>query len=200
MNAVPESIYWWAAGALLLFWFVGAHNRLVRLRSAALVAYAALDAALVKQLDYVQARSTRALAGSGVAHHDAAGQSSLLSAVAQLSAMLAVTRLRPLDPSRIATLGTALHALLNAWERMYPGEVLSFDAEGTLSRPAPLPGEPLAPEPPPSPFAWPEPSAAAEIARGQFNLAVANYNRAIGQFPALIVAWAFRLRRAAPLL
>ncbi|HSV58512.1 MAG TPA: lema family protein, partial [Variovorax sp.] len=148
----------------------------------------------------VQARSTRALSGSGVAHHDAAGQSSLLSAVAQLSAMLAVTRLRPLDPSRIAALGTALHALLNAWERMYPGEVLSFDAEGTLSRPAPLPGEPPALEPPPSPFAWPEPSAAAEIARGQFNLAAANYNRAIGQFPAFIVAWALRLRRAAPLL
>jgi hypothetical protein len=200
MNAVPESIYWWAAGALLLFWFVGAHNRLMRLRSAALIAYAALDAALVKQLDYVQARSTRALAGSGVERHDAAGQSSLLSAVAQMSAMSAVTRLRPLDPSRIGALGTSLHVLLNAWERMYPGEVLSFDAEGTLSRPAPLPGEPLPPETPPSPFAWPEPSAAAEIARGQFNLAVANYNRAIGQFPALVVAWALRLRRAAPLV
>lgn len=200
MNAVPESIYWWAFGALLLFWFVGAHNRLMRLRSAALVAYAVLDAALVKQMDYVQARSARALAASGVERHDAAGQSSLLSAVAQMSAMLAVTRLRPLDASRIAALGTALHVLLGAWERMYPGEVLSFDAAGTLSRPAPLPGEPLVPEPPPSPFAWPEPSAAAEIARGRFNLAVSNYNRAIGQFPALIVAWALRLRRAGPLV
>jgi LemA protein len=50
------------------------------------------------------------------------------------------------------------------------------------------------------PFAWPEPSAAAEIARGQFNLAVTSYNRSIGQFPALIVAWALRLRRAAPLV
>jgi hypothetical protein len=199
LNAVPESIYWWAAGALLLFWFIGAHNRLVRHRSAALIAYATLDAALVRQLDYVQTRSTRALAGSGVVRHDGAAQSSLLSAVAQLSAMLAVTRLRPLDPSRIAALSTALHVMLNAWERMFPGQVLRFDAEGTLSRPATLPGEPAAPEEPPSPFAWPEPSAAAEIARGQFNQAVAIYNRAIGQFPALIVAWAFRLRRAAPL-
>lgn len=199
MSALPESIYWWGGGAVLLFWFVGANNRLMRLRSTALVAYAALDAALVKQLDYVQNRSTRALVVSGVAKQDVNIESSLLSSVAQMSAMLAVTRLRPLEPSRIASLGTALHVMLNAWERMYPGEVLRFDAEGTLSMPATLPGE-LQVAALPSPFAWPEPSAAAEIARGQFNAAVQAYNRAISQFPALIVAWAFRLRRASPLV
>ena len=198
MTALPDSIYGWVCGALLLFWFVGANNRLMRLRSAALVAYAALDAALVKQLDYVQTRSTRALAASGVAKQDVNIESSLLSSVAQMTAMLAVTRLHPLEPSRIASLGTALHVMLNAWERMYPGEVLRFDAEGTLSMPVPLSGE-VAAVPLASPFAWPEPSAAAEIARGQFNDAVGAYNRAIGQFPALIVAWAFRLRRASPL-
>lgn len=198
MSALPDSISWWVGGAVLLFWFVGANNRLMRLRSAALVAYAALDAALIKQLDYVQARNTRALVVSGVAKQDVNVESSLLSAVAQMSAMLAVTRLRPLDPARIASLATALHVMLNAWERMYPGEVLRFDAEGTLSMPASLPGE-LPDTPQASPFAWPEPSAAAEIARGQFNDAVRAYNRAISQFPAFIVAWAFRLRRASPL-
>jgi LemA protein len=50
------------------------------------------------------------------------------------------------------------------------------------------------------PIAWPEPSAAAEIARSQFNQAVGHYNAAIAQFPALLVAWAVRLRPAAPLL
>jgi len=199
MTALPESIYWWIGGALLLFWFVGAHNRLVRLRSAALIAYAALDATLIKQLDYVQSRSTRSLVLGGTTQGDAKNESSLLSAVAQLSAMLAVTRLRPLDPTRMASLGTAIHVMLNAWERMYPGEVLRFDAEGTLSMPASLPGD-LSDAPPVSAFAWPEPSAAAEIARGNFNQAVVAYNRAIGQFPALIVAWAFRLRRAAQLV
>lgn len=198
LTALPESIWWWFVGALLLFWFVGAQNRLMRLRTTALTAYGALDAALMKQLDYVQTRSTRAMVVSGVAKQDVNTESSLLSAVAQLSAMLAMTRLRPLEPSRIASLVTALHTMLNAWERMYPGEVIRFDAEGTLSMPASLPGE-LQDMPIPSPFAWPEPSAAAEIARGQFNQAVQAYNRAISQFPALIVAWAFRLRRASPL-
>ena len=199
MKALPESIYWWIGAALMLFWFVGAHNRLVRLRSAALIAYTALDATLVKQLEYVQARSTRALVLGGTTQGDAKNESSLLSAVAQMSAMLAVTRLRPLDPTRMASLGTALHTMLNAWERMYPGEVLRFDTEGTLSMPASLPGE-LPDAPLVSPFAWPEPSAAAEIARGQFNQAVVAYNRSIGQFPALFVAWAFRLRRGAQLV
>lgn len=199
MSGPPDSIYWWGGGAVLLFWFVGANNRLMRLRSAALVAYAALDAALLKQIDYVQNRRTRVPVVSGVATQDVNIESSLLSSVAQMSAMLAVTRLRPLEPSRIASLGTALHVMLNAWERMYPGEVLRFDAEGTLSMPATLPGE-LPAVLRPSPFAWPEPSAAAEIARGQFNDAVQAYNRAIGQFPALFVAWAFRLRRASPLV
>ncbi|SFN53107.1 hypothetical protein [Variovorax sp. OV329] len=198
MNSIPQSVIWWVVGALLLFWFVGAHNRLVRLRSTALIAYAALDATLVKQLDYVQSRSTRSLVLGGSTQGDARNESSLLSAVAQMSAMLAVTRLRPLEPTRMGSLGTALHVMLNAWERMYPGEVLRFDTEGTLSMPASLPGD-LPDTPQVSPFAWPEPSAAAEIARGQFNQAVMAYNRAIGQFPALVVAWAFRLRRAATL-
>ncbi len=71
-----------------------------------------------------------------------------------------------------------------------------FEADGTLARPAQQPALPGAPEP----IAWPEPSAAAEIARNQFNLAVKLYNAAISQFPAVLVAWAVRLRPAAPLL
>ncbi len=56
MNLLPEGWPWWIGGALALFWFVGAYNRLVRLRSGALQAYATLDAALVRQLEFVQAR------------------------------------------------------------------------------------------------------------------------------------------------
>ena len=68
MIALPESFGYWIGLAVLLFWFVGAYNRLVRLRSATLQAYAALDAALVRQLDFVQAQAVATLA----AHADAA--------------------------------------------------------------------------------------------------------------------------------
>jgi LemA protein len=197
MNGVPESLPFWIGGALALFWFVGAYNRLVRLRSGALQAYATLDAALVRQLEFVQARAAEAEAAEPAAAQPPSG-ASLQAASGQLATLLAATRLRALDPAGIAALGTALRVMVAAWQRLHPEAVVSFEADGTLSRPAPLNGkdELLADG---APIAWPEPSAAAEIARGQFNLAVAQYNAAIGQFPALLVAWIMQLRPAAPL-
>jgi hypothetical protein len=192
---MPDSLPYWIAGALVLFWFVGAYNRLVRLRSAALHAYAALDAALVRQLDFVQARVAQTEETAAPAPQSGA---SIHAAAVQLATLLAATRLRPLDPAGIAALGTAMHVLVAAWQHMHPDAVISFEADGTLSRPAPLHGheEPFEGA---APIAWPEPSAAAEIARSQFNLAVAHYNAAITQFPALLVAWIMQLRTAAPL-
>jgi len=192
MSGVPDSLPYWILGALALFWFVGAYNRIVRLRSATLQAYAALDAALVRQLDFVQARV------ADTPPNGVPPDASLQGAAGQLVTLLAATRLRPLDPAGIAALATALHVMLGAWQRLHPDAVVSFEADGTLSRPAPLngKGEALAGA---APMAWPEPSAAAEIARSQFNLAVDQYNAAIAQFPALLVAWIMQLRPAAPL-
>lgn len=202
MQFLPDNWPLWIGSALALFWFVGAHNRLMRQRAAALQAYATLDAALTRQLDYVQGQLAL---GASAAEGDGArlppALASLRAAAAQLATMLSATRLHPLEPPAVAALGTALQVVLHAWQRLHPETMVSFDADGTLSRPAPLGGmaEPAAP-PASMPIAWPEPSAAAEIARGQFNLAVAQYNRAIRQFPAVLVAWVLRLHRAAPLL
>ena len=197
MHFLPDSWPIWIGVALALFWFVGAHNRLVRLRGAALQAYATLDAALTRQLDYVQGQLALP-AGPGA---DLSAMASLRGATGQLTTMLAATRLGPLEPQTVAALGTALKVMLTAWQRLHPEAMLSFDTDGTLSRPAPLGGmAEVAALQVSVPVAWPEPSAATEIARGQFNLAVSHYNAAVGQFPALLVAWVFRMRRAAPLL
>jgi LemA protein len=197
MDRLPPELPWWIAAAVLLFWFVGAYNRLVRLRSAALQAYVTLDAALARQLEFVQARA--------LAADDAVfgrGPIVQLHATAlQLTTLLSATRQRPLDPERMAALATALHVMLAAWQRLFPDEVVSFDADGMLSRPVPLGGVVIdvSPAPGPGAIAWPEPSAAAEIARGQFNQAVRQYNAAAGQVPAVLVAWVMQLRRAAEL-
>lgn len=196
VSAVPDSIAGWAVAALLLFWFVGAYNRLMRLRTVALQGYATLDAALVRQLEFVQGRTLAP--GDDAALDDPTVRASLHAATAQLTTLLGATRLRPLDGDGMAALGTALQVLLSAWQRLHPEAVTHFDADGMLSRPAPLDaGEERAVVS--APIAWPEPSAAAEIARSHFNLAVQAYNTAIGQFPALLVAWIVRLRPAAPL-
>jgi hypothetical protein len=212
MSLLPESLASWIVIAVLLFWFVGAYNRLVRLRATVLQAYGALDAALGKQLDFVQA-SIAASPPEAVLNESLSSIAPLQAATTQLSTLLGATRLHPLDAGVMAALATALQVWAGAWRRQHPDEVTVFDADGTLSRPVPLTaglsssmsgvhgmhGVHGAPAPA-EPIAWPEPSAAAEIARNQFNLAVLHYNAAIAQFPALLVAWAVRLRPAAPLL
>lgn len=202
LSRLPPLLPYWIGAAILLFWFVGAYNRLVRLRSAALQAYATLDAALLRQLDFVQAH-VQAQAKEG---EDAISPAivSLRASTLQLTTLLAATRLRPLDPAAMAALDTALYVMLTGWQRLYPDAVNSFEVDGTLSsRRQPLADTPPAPEAGAGvvaqAVAWPEPSATAEIARHQFNLAVQHYNSAVGQFPALIVAWVMQLRRAAPM-
>jgi LemA protein len=202
MIPLPESFGYWVGAAVLLFWFVGAYNRLVRLRSATLQAYVALDAALVRQLDFVQAQAVAALAVHAGAPDDGAAAAaerptatipgpaayvSLKATTTQLSTLLAATRLRPLDPQRMAALDTALHVMLGVWQTLHPDAVVRFATAAVGEEAAGLP------------IAWPEPSPDAEVARGQFNLAVANYNAAIRQFPAVLVAWVMRMHRAAPL-
>jgi len=195
MPEMPESLPYWIAGAIALFWFVGAYNRLMRLRSAALQAYAVLDAALVRQLDFVLARVAEEEAPATPHESPSA---SVRAAANQLSTLLAATRLRPLNPAGVAAMSTAMHVMLAAWQSLHPDAVVSFEADGTLSRPAPLEGH-LEGAEASTPIAWPEPSAAAEMARGHFNLAVAQYNAAIAEFPAVLVAWIMQLKPAAPL-
>ncbi|MGJ7545584.1 lema family protein [Variovorax sp. LT1R16] len=202
LSRLPPLLPYWIGAAILLFWFVGAYNRLMRLRSAALQAYAALDAALLRQLDFVQAHlQAQALKeGEGAASPAVA---SLRASTLQLTTLLTATRLRPLDPAGMAALDTALYVMLTGWQRLYPDAVNSFEVDGTLSRRQPLPDTPSGPDAGATTVAaehavaWPEPSATAEIARHQFNLAVQQYNSAVGQFPALLVAWVMQLRRAA---
>ena len=193
---MPESLPYWIAGAVALFWFVGAYNRLMRLRSAALQAYAVLDAALVRQLDFVLARVAEEEPSATPLESPSA---SVRAAANQLSTLLAATRLRPLNPAGVAAMSTAMHVMLAAWQNLHPDAVVSFEADGTLSRPASLEGHLLDGAEGSMPIAWPEPSAAAEMARGHFNLAVARYNAAIAEFPAVLVAWIMQLKSAAPL-
>lgn len=202
MSVLPESLASWIAIAVALFWFVGAYNRLVRLRAAVLQAYATLDAALGKQLDFVQASLSATPPADALSQEMLSSMAPLQAATTQLATLLGATRLHPLDAGGMAALGTALQVLISAWQRQHPDAVTVFDADGTLSRTMPAPAGANAISAVSNaggPIAWPEPSAAAEIARSQFNLAVEHYNAAIAQFPALLVAWAVRLRPAAPL-
>ena len=51
---MPSSIVLWSVAAVLLFWAMGAYNRLMRLRAEANAAFAALEGELAKQVALVR--------------------------------------------------------------------------------------------------------------------------------------------------
>ena len=172
-----SSIVSWVLAAIAVFWAVGAYNRLVRLRSEANAAFAALEAELAKQVSLVHAcvppeeeQSPSQFTGGS------AFWGGLQGAAAQLGASLASAKSRPLDPERIAALGAAQEVLSMAWDRAERDD--AHDLAG-----------PRLPEN----FS----SERAQLVRmthaatEHFNQAVVRYNEAIAQFPALLLAWLF---------
>ena len=167
----------WVAAAVALFWAVGAYNRLVRLRSEAKQAFAALESELAKQAQLVQQcippeeeqAQSQFTGGS-------AFWGGLQGAAAQLQASLAAARNRPLDPERIAALGAAQEVLSMAWDRAERDD--AHDLAGPRL-PENFNGE------------------RAQLVRmtrsaiENFNQAVRQYNEAIAQFPAVLLAWLF---------
>lgn len=154
---------------MLLFWSVGAYNRLVRLRAQATRTFAPLAlqlghyAALLKPLESAPQDPTWA---------------SMQGALSQLSACLTEAQLHPLDPACIRALATAEQVLQLAWH------TASLPAEGTA--PHALAAR------------WAELDLQVQHARQAFAPSVQEYNAAIRQFPALLLAWLFGFRAAHP--
>jgi LemA protein len=167
----------WVVAALVLFWAVGAYNRLVRLRSDANAAFSALEAELANQVKLVQAcvppeeeqAQSQFFGGS-------AFWAGLQGAAAQLQASLQAARARPLDPERIAALGAAQEVLSMAWDRAERDD--AHDLAGPRL-PENFSGERQ------------QLVRMTQAATEHFNGAVQRYNDAIRQFPALLLAWLF---------
>lgn len=174
---MDNSFLYWIGGAVGAFWAVGAYNRLVRLRSEAKAAFAALEAELLRQVQLVhdcvppeeEQAQTQFEGGS-------AFWAGLQGAAAQLAASLAAARARPLEPDRIAALGAAQEVLAMAWERAERDD--AHDLAGPRL-PADLSGERA------------HMVRLAVAAAEHFNQAVARYNEAIAQFPAVLLAKLF---------
>lgn len=175
--------------ALLLFWTVGAYNRLIRLRSAALQAFGALDGHWQRWLsllaEYAAAREgqAEAEAEAGASATTASdSQAALDAAAAQFGASLAVARARPLDGGAAAALLAAAQVLDTAWQAMVHDAARA--SEGVA---------------PPALAPWIHQREQLVLhsseTRRLFNEAVAGYNRAISQFPANLLAWLFGMKQ-----
>lgn len=159
--------------AVLLFWAVGAYNRLVNLRGELLRCFVPVDeqfrARHAQLLRWADAPDTATSAA------DAAALDALRAACTQAEAACSHARSRPADADALASLRLAEEILAQSRARLpaTADEALAAalnDGDTTLA-----------------------------FARRQFNEAANNYNRAVSQFPTWLIAGLFGFRKAGTL-
>lgn len=171
----------WLCGALMLFWGIGAYNRLVRLRSAAAKAFAALDEQLVRQLVWVQGTLPEPMRGGSstapveLQDEVTAAWARLQAASDQFGVALAQARSQQTDVPSMASLVMAHEALRSAWAAALMTGV-SPDAVPSADR---------------LQARWMRLLHQSLPLRAAFNEAAQAYNSAIVQFPAALWARLF---------
>ena len=183
---MTNSLAQWAIAAVLLFWAVGAYNRLVRLRAEAHGAFTQVEAELARQVELVrqQLPPPEPTQPAPLGDEPTSFWAGLHAAASQLAATLAAARGKPLDPDNIAALSAAHDVLTTAWERAERDD--AHDLAGPRLPETVLLGRR-------------QMLLQAHSAAQTFNLAVTRYNEAIAQFPALLLAWLFGFKAARPL-
>jgi LemA protein len=161
--------------AVVVFWIVGAYNRMVRLRNDLVARFTAVDeryrqrhALLQSQLDLL----STALAAA------APRLEALRAACRQADAAREHARMRPGAASAVTSLRVADEILADARSRLPVQSVAGVDLPELNQRLAAS-------------------DTALAFTRGEFNAAVAAYNEAVRQFPTLLVAQLFGFRTAA---
>lgn len=161
--------------AVLLFWAVGAYNRLVSLRAELLRCFVPVDeqfrARHALLLRWADAPDQAAAGGDA----DAAALGALRAACKQAEAACGHARSRPADADALTSLRLAEEILAQSRARL------------------PTSGDdPLA-------AALNDGDTTLAFARRQFNDAADNYNRAVSQFPTWLIAGLFGFRKAGTL-
>lgn len=183
--------------AIVSFWALGAYNRLMRLRSAVAQAFGSLDAHMVRLVallgEFSAAHAVQP--ANGVTGSDQE-MAALQGATTQLSACLAVVRARPLAGDAVAALTAARVVLQAAWQ----GAARKEQDAGNVRSPGSPQDAPAEPPVPSTPsvwhLRWDEHVLQNDQAARIFNDAVAQYNAAIAQFPANVLAWVFGFKAA----
>lgn len=185
-SAVPGVSFnpWLMAGllwaAVLLFWVIGAYNRLVAMRNGIADAWSKLQVAL-DQRGAAVSPLVAALRAPMAAEQGALDTWSQAHAEADKAARAMAAK--PVDESRAQAWLAAESALAAAASRVLA--LLDQHTELRLQDPV----APLAAR-------WREGQARLPFARQLFNEAAAAYNEALGVFPTQLIAQGFKLGRA----
>jgi LemA protein len=163
--------------AVLLFWAVGAYNRLVRLRAAIVRQFGPVDEQMRQRHELLlQFADTLApLLANAAPRLDA-----LRAACQQVVTACAQARLRPGSSGAITSLRVADDILAESRARLPPPNVPGSELAELGAR-------------------LQASDATLAFARAQFNQAVDEYGRAVTQFPTVLLVGLFGFRRATPL-
>lgn len=160
---------------MLLFWGVGAYNRLIRLRAMALAAFVPLHLHYEHFTLLVQSNFSSVINGEQIRTH-----AGLMGAVQQFEISLKAASTQPLESLVMRALETAHEVLQDAWVRVCsePQDLAGASLPDTLRK------------------QWEDIALQVRHDRMEFNQRIQDYNRGIQQFPANLLAWLFRLKQA----
>lgn len=179
---MSDSVIVGLALAVLLCWALGAYKRLLRSRAQAVQAFSALTAWFNQSLSLVSVRLAEQdaaqvpvddLSGADAASEAWAGW---MAASRQFSAALLQAQAQPLEAAELASLSLA-------WARLR-----ALPAEPTRRI---LPHDLV--------LQWVQLCTQTEVARAEFNQRAINYNEAIQQFPAFMLARMMGFKPAQPI-
>ena len=169
--------------AVLIFWAVGAYNRLVRLKNTIANAFGQIDVQLKRRYDLIP---NLVEAAKKYLSHERETLEAVINARNQAKSASDAVRSRPANALAVTTLAVAEQALTNslgslfALNEAYP----ELKADETIRE---LSEELTSTE------------NKVTFARQAFNDAVLDYNNAQGQFPAVLIAKAFSFAPSAML-
>ena len=178
-----SSLIFIALLAMLVFWVVGAYNRLIRLKNTIANAFGQIDVQLKRRYDLIP---NLVEAAKKYLQHEQATLEAVITARNRARAASEVVRSRPANALAVTTLATAEQALGGSLGRLfavaeaYP----ELKADQTIRE---LSEELTSTE------------NKVTFARQAFNDAVLDYNNAQGQFPAMLVARLFSFAPSAML-
>jgi len=178
-----SSLIFIAVIAILIFWAVGAYNRLVRLKNVIANAFGQIDVQLKRRYDLIP---NLVDAAKKYLSHERETLEAIINARNQAKAASDVVRSRPANALAVTTLAAAEQTLtsslgsLFALNEAYP----ELKADQTIRE---LSEELTSTE------------NKVTFARQAFNDAVLDYNNAQGQFPAVLVAGLFSFAPSAML-
>ena len=208
-----SSPLFWIALAVALFWALGAYNRLMRLRSAVLQAFGSFDAHMVRRVAFLSEFSV-AVHGRGHAFQpgsESPAMTALQGATTQLGASLAVARARPQDVDAVAALEAAREVLWACWQAAIlsaqspaPNALDRFPRGGQTQSARESDTETDAIHAVETTMTmvslwqarWDAQALQTDQAAHVYGDAVAQYNAAISQFPASVLARVFGVKGA----